>query len=523
MQAATGRPVLQLEPGKLDLAALRRFDREHPFVEVGPAARQQIRRGRDIVEDRIAKGIRTYGVNTGFGSLSDRSIAAADLTELQRRLIISNAAGTGALMSDETVRRMMLLKLNALATGQSGVRPELLDALLALLNAGIVPCVPAKGSVGASGDLAPLAHMGATLIGVGDARLGGEIMPATAALARSGLVPFVLEAKEGLAIVNGTQASTALAVSGLLAAEEVMSAAVVAGALSLEAALGNEMAFDDRLHVARGQPGQRTVAAAYRELLEGSGLRPVARREGRLQDPYCLRCQPQVMGACLDQIHHVAAIVSSELNAWTDNPMIDLESGDILYGGNFHAEPIAFAADNLALAIAEIGAMSERRIAMLTDAHHSKLPAFLVKETGLDSGFMVAQVTAAALASENKSLAHPASVDSIPTTANHEDFVSMATFAARRLSEMADNAAAIVAIELLAAAQGMEFRRPVRSSDTLERVLAAIRAEVPAYDEDRFFAPDIAAIKAMVGDGAFLDLVPENLRVSAPNRQGASP
>jgi histidine ammonia-lyase len=514
MAGKADRAKLSLEPDSLSLEALRAFDRDLPQVLLGPTARERMARGREVIEARIASGTRTYGVNTGFGSMADRSIGADDLTELQRRLIVATAAGTGPLMGEREVRRMMLLKVAALATGYSGVRPELADALIAMLNAGIVPAIPVKGSVGASGDLAPLAHMGATLMGVGEAGLGGEILPAGEALRRCGLAPVVLAPKEGLAIVNGTQASTSLAISGLFAAEAVFAAAVVAGALSLEAALGQDMAFDDRLQRARGQAGQRTVAKIYRDLIAGSPLRALARKEGRLQDPYCLRCQPQVMGACLDQMHHVAAILAAEINAWTDNPMVDWESGEILYGGNFHAEPIAMAADCLAVAIAETGAMSERRIALLTDAHLSKLPAFLVKESGLDSGFMVAQVTAASLASENKSLAHPASVDSIPTVANHEDFVSMATFAARRLEDIADNAAAIVAIELLAAAQGVELRRPARSSATLEAVVSEIRARVPFYERDRFFSPDIAAVKAMVCGGLFLARVPRELRLS---------
>jgi histidine ammonia-lyase len=509
-----GRPAtarLTLEPGRLGLAELRVFDRDRPQLMFGMAARERMRQGREVVEARITSGTRTYGVNTGFGSMADRSIGAADLAELQRRLIVATAAGTGPLMGEREVRRMMLLKVNALATGFSGARPELAEALIAMLNAGIVPAVPVKGSVGASGDLAPLAHMGAALIGVGEALLDGETLPAGEALRRCGLNPFVLAPKEGLAIVNGTQASASLAIAGLFAAEAVFAAAVAAGALSLEAALGQDMAFDDRLQRARGQSGQRAVAGAYRNLIAGSALRALARDQGRLQDPYCLRCQPQVMGACLDLMRHVAAILAAEVNAWTDNPMVDALTGDILYGGNFHAEPVGLAADCLALAIAETGAMSERRIALLTDAHLSKLPAFLVNETGLDSGFMVAQVTAASLASENKSLAHPASVDSIPTVANHEDFVSMAMFAARRLEDMADNAAAIVAIELLAAAQGVEFRRPARSSPKLEAVVSEIRARVPFYEQDRFFAPDIAAVKTMVRDSLFVDALSEEL------------
>jgi histidine ammonia-lyase len=356
--------------------------------------------------------------------------------------------------------------------------------------------------------------MAAALIGVGDVIHHGRVLPAAEALRLEGLEPFVLGAKEGLCLVNGTQASTALALHGLFAAEDMLAAALIAGTLSVEAAHGQDMAFDARLHAARGQPGQIAVARFFRSLLAGSEIRADARRNGRLQDPYCLRCQPQVMGACADQLRQAAVILTAEINAWTDNPMVDPESGDILYGGNFHAEPVGLAADGIALALAEIGAMAERRIAMLTDAQHSRLPAFLVKETGLDSGFMVAQVTAAALASENKSLAHPASVDSIPTTANHEDFVSMAAFAARRLADMADNVAGIIAIELLAACQGIEFRRPRRSSAVLEDVHAQVRRLAPAYEEDRFFAPDIAAVKDFVVSGELRALLPGDLALT---------
>lgn len=502
-------------PDTLTLKDLRRFDSGASPLALSASQRAAMTRTRSIVEKRIAQGLPTYGVNTGFGTLSSHLIDASDLTDLQRRLVLSNAAGTGPLMRVADVRRMILLKVSALARGHSGSRPELAEAFIALLNHDITPCVPSKGSVGASGDLAPLAHMAAALIGMGDVIHGGRIMPAAEALQTQGLRPFVLEAKEGLSLVNGTQASTSLAVHGLFAAEDMLASALVAGALSVEAAFGQDLAFDARLHAARGQPGQIAVARFLRRLLEGSAIRGEARKNGRLQDPYCLRCQPQVMGACADQLRHAATVLSAEINAWTDNPMVDAETGDVLYGGNFHAEPVGLAADGIAVALAEIGAMAERRIAMLTDAQHSRLPAFLVKETGLDSGFMVAQVTAAALASENKSLAHPASVDSIPTTANHEDFVSMATFAARRLADMADNVAGIIAIELLAACQGLEFRRPLRSSSLLEDVHARVRRLAPAYDEDRFFAPDIAAVKDFVLRGELRTYLPDDLALSA--------
>ncbi len=509
------RKTFALHPGRLGLSDLRRLAADDLRLVLAADSDGGIAAGRRLIDTVIEEGKTTYGVNTGFGSLSNTSIAKDDLAELQRRLVLSNAAGTGPPLPDAVVRLILCLKINTLAGGRSGVRRELVDALLALYNAKVVPLIPAKGSVGASGDLAPLAHLAVALIGEGDVRLEGETLTAREGLARTGLVPFRLAPKEGLAMVNGTQMSTALAVAGLFAVEAVFAATIVAGALSVEAALGQHMAFDPRIHQARGQRGQVDVAAALCTLLAGSDLRDVAAREGRLQDPYCLRCQPQVMGACLDHFRHGAEIIAREVNAATDNPLVFAEDGDILYGGNFHAEPVGLASDSIALALSEIGAMAERRVAMLTDANHSLLPPFLVRGGGLDSGFMVAQVTAAALASENKGLAFPATADSIPTTANHEDFVSMSARAAYRLEEMADNAAAIAAIELLAACQGLEFRRPARSSKPLEAAVAAVRERVPAYDTDRFFAPDLAAIKDLVRGGRFLDLVPASLRLTS--------
>ena len=375
-----------LPVGNLTLKSLRDFARSPSEITLAPETRDRMARARKIVEACIDIGIATYGVNTGFGSLSGHVISAKDLDDLQRRLILSNAAGTGKIMRRDDTRCMLLLKAAALATGYSGARPELADAILAFLNHNITPCVPEKGSVGASGDLAPLAHMTAALIGVGDVTHRGRTVPATEALKAEGLKPFILKAKEGLSMVNGTQASTALAVSGLFAAEDLMIAALVAGALSVEAALGKGAAFDARLHEARRQPGQIAVAAVLRSLLSGSAIQEDARRKGRLQDPYCLRCQPQVMGACVDQLRHAGRVLGTEINAWTDNPFVDADSGDILYGGNFHAEPVGMVADGIAVALAEIGSMAERRIAMLTDAHHSMLPAFLVKETGTRFG-----------------------------------------------------------------------------------------------------------------------------------------
>jgi histidine ammonia-lyase len=396
------------------------------------------------------------------------------------------------------VRLVLLLKVASLARGHSGVRRPVVEALLRLLEREVLPVIPEKGSVGASGDLAPLAHMAAVLLGIGEVTAGGRRRPALEGLELAGLAPLTLSAKEGLALLNGTQVSTALALLHLFDAEDLLRTALVSGSLSVDAAAGSVKPFDARIHALRGHPGQVDVAVAYRALLEGSEINVSHRDCGKVQDPYSLRCQPQVMGACLDQLRHAALVLEREANGVTDNPLLFPDTLEVLSGGNFHAEPVAFAADNLALAIAEIGALAERRIALLIDATLSGLPPFLVRDGGVNSGFMIAHVTAAALASENKSLAHPASVDSLPTSANQEDHVSMATFAARRLGEMADNTATILAIELLAAAQGVDLRGPNPTSPRLREVMRLVRREVPHYDLDRYFSPDIAAVKGLV-------------------------
>ena len=496
--------VLKLEPGRLTLADLRRIAREPVRLALAPDCRAGIAAAARTVAEAAGGERAVYGVNTGFGLLARKRIPPDRVRELQRRLVLSHCAGTGPALPPDVVRLVLALKANALARGHSGVRPEIIEALLALFNRGVLPVIPAKGSVGASGDLAPLAHLSAVLIGEGEADVDGERVPGTEALARAGLAPLGLEAKEGLALLNGTQVSTALALAGLFAAEDAFAAALVAGALSVDAAQGSDGPFDARIHDLRGQPGQREVAAVYRDLLHGSGIRESHRGEhGTVQDPYSLRCQPQVMGAALDHIRFAAGVLEREANAVSDNPLVFPDTGEILSGGNFHAEPVAMAADVLAIAIAEIGALSERRIALLMDTHLSGLPPFLVRDGGLNSGFMIAQVTAAALASENKQMAHPASVDSLPTSANQEDHVSMATHAARRLTDMADNLAGIVAVELLAAGQGVDLRAPLVSSPRLEAAKALLRARVARWDEDRAMAPDIAAAKDLVVSGAF--------------------
>ena len=493
-----------LAPGRLGLEELHAFSHGIEPLELDAATRAGLERGAAAVARIVAAGAPVYGINTGFGKLAQTHIPDDQLELLQRNLVLSHSVGVGALLSDEVVRLVMLLKIASLARGYSGVRPRVVDAMVALLDAHVYPCIPSKGSVGASGDLAPLAHLSAVLLGLGEVRHEGRVKPALEGLKAAGLEPLTLGPKEGLALLNGTQVSTALALHGLFAARNLYSAALVAGAMSVDAAMGSDTPFDARIHELRGHPGQVAAAASYRKLLAGSGIRAShLTGDDKVQDPYSLRCQPQVMGACLDAMQYAECVLMIEANGVTDNPLVFPDTGESLSGGNFHAEPVALAADHLALAIAEIGALSERRIALLIDASISGLPPFLTSASGVNSGFMIAHVTAAALASENKSLAHPASVDSLPTSANQEDHVSMATFAARRLSDMADNTAAIVAIELLAAGQGIDFRRPLRSSAPLEEAHAMIRKVAPHLDGDRYLALDIEAVTPLVRNGAF--------------------
>lgn len=507
---------LMIKPGQLTLAQLRQVAAQPVQVSIDPACRAAIDASAAAVATVITENRVVYGINTGFGLLANTRIEPRDLELLQRSIVLSHAAGTGALMEEATVRLMMVLKINSLARGFSGIRYELIERLMELLNKGIYPCVPQKGSVGASGDLAPLAHMSTVLLGEGEVMVNGKRMHAAEGIAIAGIEPITLAPKEGLALLNGTQASTAFALQGLFAAEDLFAAATVAGAFSVEAALGSRKPFDARVHAVRGHQTQMDAAAAYRNLLgTDSELASSHQNCGKVQDPYSLRCQPQVMGACLQQIRQAAEVILTESNAVSDNPLVFAEADEFISGGNFHAEPIAFAADNLALAIAEIGALSERRMALLIDSNLSKLPPFLVNNGGVNSGFMIAQVTAAALASENKSFAHPASVDSMPTSANQEDHVSMATFAARRLLEMADNTCGIVAIELLSAAQGLDFRAPLKSTELIETAKAELRERVAFYDKDRYFAPDIEKAKQWVSSGTLRRYMPLSLLPSA--------
>ncbi|MDM0014358.1 histidine ammonia-lyase [Variovorax sp. J22P168] len=505
---------LVLTPGAVDLAALRRVHAGGVQLALDDAARAGLVAAQETVRRIVEGGAVVYGINTGFGKLAQTIIPKERLAELQRNLVLSHSAGTGDPLPAGVVRLVLATKAVSLARGHSGVRPELVDALLALSNAGLLPRIPSKGSVGASGDLAPLAHLACVLIGEGEVTTpDGEVVTGTDALARIGLAPFVLGPKEGLALLNGTQVSTALALAGLFGAEDVLAAGLVAGALSLEAIQGSVKPFDARIHAARGQAGQIAVAGAVRALLDGSRIVDSHVDCGRVQDPYSIRCVPQVMGACLDNLAHAARVLRIEANAASDNPLV-FDNGDVISGGNFHAEPVAFAADIIALAVAEIGAISERRMALLLDSGLSGLPPFLVRDGGVNSGFMIAQVTAAALASENKSLAHPASVDSLPTSANQEDHVSMATFAGRRLAEMVDNTAVVVGIEAMAAAQGIELKRGPKSSPLLEVEFAAIRERVDFIDQDRFLAPSIEAMRLWARQGRW----PEAVQAILPSR-----
>lgn len=485
------------------LGELRQAWLEPVRVDLGDDARRRIAESRELIEDVVAHGDRVYGVNTGFGQLASVRVGDDELAHLQENLVRSHAVGVGEDLDDNIVRLIMLIKVIGLAEGFSGVRLELVERLCDLINNNIYPRIPSRGSVGASGDLAPLAHMASALIGLGEVRVDGHVVPAQVALEDAGIEPIWLAAKEGLALLNGTQVSTALALSAVFRTENVLSAALMAGAMSCDAIKGSDTPFDRRIQNVRGHGGQIAVASVLRELMQGSDIRASHVGCDRVQDPYCIRCQPQVTGACLDVLRHVCGVLETEANAVTDNPLVFTDSRVVLSGGNFHAEPVALAADYLALAIAEIGALSERRIALLIDSHLSGLPAFLVEDSGLNSGFMMAQVTAAALASENKSHAHPASVDSIPTSANQEDHVSMATFAARRLHNMLDNVADIVAIELLAAAQGIGFHKPKKSSPAIEEVIAALRELSPAYEEDRSLSADIKCVAAKIDGGDY--------------------
>ncbi len=493
--------------GELDIASLRAIYRDtRPSALVWDG--KQVARGAAIVDAIVAGEHSVYGINTGFGANLNTKIAPEELAALQERLVLSHCAGVGPDLPEAVVRLIMTLKLNTWAQGYSGVRPQLCETLSRLLTARAYPCIPAHGSVGASGDLAPLAHLGAAMMGVGEMQWEGRRRPAAEVLQALELEPVRWGPKEGLSCVNGTQVSTAIALAGLFETEHLFNTAVVAGALSMEALYANLSAFDERLHHARRQPGQIRLAAHYRRLLQGGERRGNLGRQ-RLQDPYSVRCQPQVMGACWDQASAAARVLVDEANGVSDNPMVTgtPEAYATLMGGNFHAEPVAFAADNLALVLAEVGSLTERRIALLNDTHLSRLPPFLANTPGLDSGMMIPHVTASALVSENKRLATPASVDSIPTSANQEDHVSMATHGALRLLTMAEHLRQIVAIELLAACQGIDLGDGEKVSPVLLPLYSAIRSRVSFMRKDRYVAHDMRLLAEMVGNGTLLDLL----------------
>jgi histidine ammonia-lyase len=496
---------LLLDGRSLTLACLEAVSRTGRRVALSNPARAAVVAARKVVDDAVERGAVVYGVSTGFGNFADVTIPHEKLRELQLNLVRSHAAGVGDPLGVPETRALMLLRANVLAKGHSGVRPETLDLLIELLNSGVHPVIPAQGSVGASGDLAPLAHLALALVGEGRALFGNRLLAGDEALRAAGLTPVVLEAKEGLALINGTQAMTGIAGLALAEALRLCTAADVIGALTLDALLGTDVAFDPRIHETRPHPGQLASARNLRRLLAGSGLRESHRNCGKVQDAYSLRCMPQVHGASRDALAYVARTVEIEMNSATDNPMVFAEQGELISGGNFHGQPVAIAADLLAIAVSELGSISERRIERLVNPALSELPAFLVREGGLQSGLMIAHVTAAALASENKVLCHPASVDSIPTSANKEDHVSMGTTAARKAAQVVANVRRILAVEALCAAQALEFRRPLRSSTPLEAVHALLRTRVAAYDRDRFLSPDIEVLAVLVAEGALGD------------------
>ncbi len=507
--------TVAVRAGEMRARDLRALLREGAAFALDDSARGDVERSAALVSAIAAQDTSVYGINTGFGKLAQTSIPRERLAELQHNLVVSHACGVGPPLADDIVRAILALKINSLARGYSGVRWSVIETLGLALERDFLPVIPSQGSVGASGDLAPLAHLSAAFIGIGDASYRGARMPARDALAAAGIPPLVLQAKEGLALLNGTQVSTALALHGLIASEDLLAASLVAGALTTDAALGSIAPFDARIHAVRGHAAQSDIAAMLLDLLANSQIHDSHRDCGRVQDPYSLRCMPQVFGAALTTLRRASETLVIEANAVSDNPLVFAETGDIISGGNFHAEPVALVADSLAVALAEIGNISERRTALLVDPTFSLLPAFLATNPGLESGYMIAQVTAAALASENKLLAHPASVDTIPTSAGQEDHVSMATHAARRLGDMARNVAAIVAIELLAAARGIAFRRPLRTSGVLESALAEIAPDGGGTG-DRYLSSEIERVAALVLAGRFTPVVASLFPTTAP-------
>ena len=499
--------TLTLTPGTASLADLAQLYWDDCALRLDPGCRPAMEEAARRIAEAAAGTAAIYGVNTGFGKLASVKIEPKDTALLQRNLILSHCCGVGEPVPRRVARLMMALKLLSLGRGASGVRLDMVDLLEGMLARGVTPVIPAQGSVGASGDLAPLAHMAAVMMGEGEAEYDGKVRPGAEALKAAGLAPVVLGAKEGLALINGTQFSTAFALAGLFGAWRAAQAALVTSALSTDAVMGSTAPFQPEIHSLRGHRGQIDAAAAMRALLEGSAIRDSHRdNDLRVQDPYCIRCQPQVTGAALDMLRMAARTLETEANAATDNPLVLTEAGMIVSGGNFHAEPVGFAADMIALAVAEIGAIAQRRVALMVDPALSfHLPPFLTPNPGLSSGFMIAEVTTAALMSENKHLANPCVTDSTPTSANQEDHVSMAAHGARRLMRMVENLERILGVELLCAAQGIEFRAPLSTSEALGRAIEALRAEVATMQEDRYLAPDLERAARFVAEGRLAD------------------
>jgi histidine ammonia-lyase len=498
---------LKLNPESISLDILRRLW-TGAEGRLDDASMQRVAASAAAVDRIVAGGETVYGINTGFGMLANTRIPADRLAELQTNLILSHSAGLGDPLPRHVTRLMIILKLLGLGRGYSGVRPLVIEALQRLLDADAMPLIPSQGSVGASGDLAPLAHLISALMGFGRIDLAGEIVAAAAALERLGLEPLQLGPKEGLALINGTQASTAIALDALFAGERVFAAAIAAGAMSVDALKGSAKPFDSRLSEVRGQPGQIRVAAAIHGLLDGSEILTSHVKCSRVQDPYSFRCQPQVMGASLDLMQNVARTLTIEAAAVTDNPIVFAEDDTVISGGNFHAQPVAFAADIITIALCEVGSISERRVSVLVDPKMSGLPAFLTEDSGVNSGLMIPQVTAAALVSENKSLAFPVSVDSIPTSAGQEDHVSMAPIAARKAAQIARNAAGVIAVELMAAAEGIDYHAPLSTSAKLQQIYVAVRAHSPHFTADRYWADEMSALQSAVLAG---EIAPEGV------------
>ncbi len=498
---------------ELTLGALERVARRGGGVTLPPATKARLEANRAFVEGLLEQGETVYGVTTGFGRFAATRIAPADVRELQRNLLLSHSVGVGEAFSTEVVRAMLLLRAQSLALGASGVRPALVEALVALLERGVHPVVPSQGSVGASGDLAPLAHMALVLIGEGEAEVGGEFLPGREALERAGLSPLTLEAKEGLALINGTQAMTAQLGLAICDAERLLSVAEVAAAMTVEALLGSHAPFDPAVTRLRPHPGAATTAANMRALLADSEVVSSHANCGRVQDPYSLRAVPQVHGATRDALAYVRGVVEVELRSVTDNPLVVTDEVEgaprVISAGNFHGQPLALAADFAAIALAELANVSERRVEQLVNPALSGLPGFLTEHGGLNSGLMVAQYTAAALVSENKVLAHPASVDSIPTSANQEDHVSMGAYACRKLLSVLGNVRYVLAVELLAAAQGLDFRAPLRPGRGAAAAHEHLRSRVPHLGPDRYLKPDLEAVHGAVLDGSLLAAIAE--------------